>query len=379
MHPNGSDDAAEAHPSAPGDEPIEGRDRRLIEDRDPSGSVEVRTATPGSDGPVAPLAAPGTAAGLTVPDTPAEARGGRLRRLLAVLVSLTKAVADLDPKSIESTAVQFGNSRPYLAPIAWAAGTLVLLLRGVKLLILNWRLLLIQLVPAAWIWIAMYDLKQHGLRGAPFRDLNAGAVIVLSAIAIAWTIAAFWCNTVFAYAIDVPPPPLIRPAVHQTNKHWGAVLSAGLVVGGMLAGAAVVVPRTDHYWLFVVTLGGVLGVMFISFVAVPARIIGRRPQKLPPREAIGRTATGWAVSAVAMTPGFLLDRLGLLIIAAPGFHVIGFVLLSIGTALYAAGMSSVKAVKLSIKLGSNDPDLAPSPADPDSTPAPSGRVPDRAS
>jgi hypothetical protein len=147
----------------------------------------------------------------------------------------------------------------------------------------------------------------------------------------------------------------------------------------MLAGAAVVVPRLDRYWLFVVTLGGVLVVMFISFVAVPARIIGRRPQKLPPREAIGRTATGWAVSAGAMTPGFLLDRLGLLIIAAPGFHVIGFVLLSIGTALYAAGMSSVKAVKLSIKLGSHDPDLAPSPSDPDTAPAPSGRVPDRAS
>jgi hypothetical protein len=30
--------------------------------------------------------------------------------------------------------------------------------------------------------------------------------------------------------------------------------------------------------------------------------------------------------------------------------VLGFVLLSIGTALYAAGMSSVKAVKLSMKL-----------------------------
>jgi hypothetical protein len=51
-----------------------------------------------------------------------------------------------------------------------------------------------------------------------------------------------------------------------------------------------------------------------------------------------------------MAPGFILDRIGLIMIGVPGLRVLGFVVLSVGTALYAAGMSSVKAVKMSIKL-----------------------------
>jgi hypothetical protein len=281
-------------------------------------------------------------------------RQSRRRQTIDPLVRLTKAVADVDPASIATSAERFGQSRSYLAPVAWAAGTLVLTLRGVKLLIFNWRLLFIQLVPAAWIWIVMYDLKQHTLRGVPFADLDLRARLVIWAVAIAWSIAAFWCNTVFAYAIDGRPPPRIRPAIHRTRRHWPAILASGTVLGGMLGLAAVTIPRLDRFWLFVVCLSAVLGIMMISFVAVPARLIGRRTRKLPPREAIGRTVTGWGISAIGMTPGVLLDRLGLLMIGVPGLRVAGFLVLSLGTALYAAGMSSVKAVKLSIKLGTDD-------------------------
>jgi hypothetical protein len=77
-----------------------------------------------------------------------------------------------------------------------------------------------------------------------------------------------------------------------------------------------------------------------------------KKHKVPPKEAIGRWTVGGALSAVAMSPGFVLDRVGLILLGVPHLHAVGFVLLSIGTALYAAGMSSVKAVKLSMKLES---------------------------
>lgn len=284
----------------------------------------------------------------------AKIRRSRRRQAIDSFLRLTKAVADVDPASVATTAEKFGQSRSYLAPIAWAAGTLVLTLRGVKLLIFNWRLLFIQLVPAAWIWIVMYDLKQHTLRGVPFAHLDLRARLVIWAVAIAWSIAAFWCNTVFAYAIDGPPPPRIRPAVRRTRRHWPAILASGTVMGALLGLAAVTIPRLDRFWLFAACLSAVLGIMMISFVAVPARLIGRRTRKLPPREAIGRTVTGWGISAIGMTPGVVLDRLGLLMIGVPGLRILGFLVLSLGTALYAAGMSSVKAVKLSIKLGADD-------------------------
>jgi hypothetical protein len=61
-----------------------------------------------------------------------------------------------------------------------------------------------------------------------------------------------------------------------------------------------------------------------------------------------------------MAPGFLLGRLGLILLGLQHFHILGFAMLSIGTALYAAAMSSVKAVKLTMKLGPATPPALPS-------------------
>ncbi len=266
------------------------------------------------------------------------------------LVRLIRAVAEVDPAAMESASRQLGESRRILAPLGWAAGTIVLLIKGVKLLILNWRLSVIQLVPAAWVWLAMWDLKRHLLHGESFRHLPLAAILALAAAVVVFTIAAFWCNTIFAFAIDGPPPPRIAPAFRQARQRRSMIVTSGLVVGSALAFAVVVVPRIAGVWLFSLILGLVLAVMLISFVAVPARIIGVKPQKLPPKQSLGRVAVGGTLSAVAMGPGYLLGRIGLILLGLQHLHVLGFALLSVGTALYAAGMSSVKAVKLSMKL-----------------------------
>ena len=113
---------------------------------------------------------------------------------------------------------------------------------------------------------------------------------------------------------------------------------------------------------YLAVLSGVYALMLIGFVAVPARILGVRKHKLPFTQTVGHWGVSGALSAVAMGPGFILDRLGLILLGVRGFHIIGFVLLSIGTALYAAGMSSVKAVKLSMKLDS--PTASPEDVEP---------------
>jgi hypothetical protein len=267
----------------------------------------------------------------------------------ARLVRLTRAVADADPREIEAAVRQLGQSRRYLTPIGWAAGACVLLIRGIKLLVMNWRLSLIELVPAAWVWVVTWNLKRHTLRGAPFRELTVGGMVLLGVVAVGLTLIAIWCNTVFAFAVDTHPPK-VGPAVRRANADLPTIAGAALVLGLLLAFAAIVVPRIGPTWLYVVTLGGVLALMLINFVAVPARIIGVRRQRLPPRQAVGGLLAGGALSAVAMGPGFLLDRIGLILLGISGLHVLGLVLLSIGTALYAAGMSSVRAVKLSMKL-----------------------------
>ncbi len=300
----------------------------------------------GSEVPAEPAAS--TAPDPTNGPTAAKAPRSALRRLVY-------AIAEVDPAAMAQAARQLGESRRILTPLAWAAGTIVLLIRGVKLLILNWRLSLIQLVPAAWVWLATWDLKRHLLHGQSFVHLHFAAQLALAGAVVAVSIAAFWCNAVFAFAIDGPPPPKIAPAIRQARQGRRMVVTWGLVVGGALAFATIVVPRIAGPWVFSLVLSVVLGVMLISFVAVPARIIGVKTQKLPPREALGRAAVSGAVSAVAMTPGFLLGRVGLILLGLQNFHIIGFAMLSIGTALYAAGMSSVKAVKLTMKLAPTTP------------------------
>lgn len=269
--------------------------------------------------------------------------------MLGKLAEIALAVANADPGEIESAAQELGQSRRYLAPVAWAAGAIVLLVRGIKLLLLNWRLTLIQLVPAAWVWLVMWDLKEHALRGAPFRDITVAGMIAATLLAVAASIAAFWCNTVFAFAIS-EPPPRIRPAARRAKPYLARIALMGAVLGVVLTVGAVVVPRIGPTWLFVITLGALYALMLISFVVVPARILGAKREKLPPKELIGRWTVGSALSAIAMAPGFVLDRVGLILLGLPHLHVLGFVLLTIGTALYAAGMSSVRAVKLSMKL-----------------------------
>jgi len=121
-------------------------------------------------------------------------------------------------------------------------------------------------------------------------------------------------------------------------------------MGLALCLGAIVVPRIDSDLLYLIALVTLYALMLASFVVVPGRILGVKKHGLQPKETVGGWTVGGALSAVAMTPGFLFDRAGLILLGIPHLHVLGLVLLSIGTALYAAGMSSVKAVKLSMKL-----------------------------
>src|SRR5215472_9749596 len=100
-------------------------------------------------------------------EPPASATEPVIRSPYWRLVRAVRAVADADPAQIEAATRQFGQSRRYLTPVAWAAGSIVLLVRGIKLLCLNWRLTLIELVPAAPHRRLSSDLSQHSTAPTP--------------------------------------------------------------------------------------------------------------------------------------------------------------------------------------------------------------------
>ena len=118
-----------------------------------------------------------------------------------------------------------------------------MLFAGVKLLFTNWRLTLIQVLPAMWIWAAMFDLKAHALHGKSFHVLTGPIVIPLVLGVALITAASFFLNAWFAYAIVGTGPPSIRPAFTQAWSHRRMALLSGFIVGILLGLCTVVVTR----------------------------------------------------------------------------------------------------------------------------------------
>ena len=73
--------------------------------------------------------------------------------------ALVRAIEESDEARIEEAVLRLSRSRRVFSPLAFAIGALALLFDGLRLLVSNWRLTLVQLLPAIWIWVAMADLK----------------------------------------------------------------------------------------------------------------------------------------------------------------------------------------------------------------------------
>ena len=135
-----------------------------------------------------------------------------------------RAIEESDEARIEEAVLRLSSSRRVFAPLAFAVGALALLFGGVRLLVSNWRLTLVQLLPAIWIWVAMADLKVHVLHGNSFTVLRGAVLIPIILAIVAITVASFFLSAVFAFAITRPGAPEIRPAVAQagvtSRRYW---------------------------------------------------------------------------------------------------------------------------------------------------------------
>jgi len=261
--------------------------------------------------------------------------------------------------------LRLSRTRPWLAPLALIVGAFAMLFDGLKLLVTNWRLTLIQVLPAMWIWAAMYDLKAKVLRGKAFIDLS-GPTMAISLVAgiTVITAASFYLNAVFAFAIIEPGRPAIRPAFTKAGHHLPIVLGSGAIVGILLGLSAIVVPR---YWgglfWFAVSLSIVIGIMMVCYVAVPSRVIGIKPVQSK-RDKLAASAVGGAVGAVVCTPPYALGRVGLILLGSSTFFALGVILFAVGLTLQAGATGAVKTIKMSAKLvGGRKPTDAQAPPD----------------
>src|SRR4029079_18943081 len=125
---------------------------------------------------------------------------------------LVDAIGEADETSEERFVLEVSRSHRWLAPLAFVVGSCAMLFEGLKLVVTNWRLTLVQVLPAMWIWAAMLDLKIHVIHDKAFHVLIGPALVLPLGLAVAIvTAACFYLNAVFAFAIVQPGRPQIRP------------------------------------------------------------------------------------------------------------------------------------------------------------------------
>jgi hypothetical protein len=301
--------------------------------------------------PERPAAAPADAVSSEALASRGERRNQRRRITRADVERFIQAVRDSDQAAVDDMVLRLSRSRPWLAPLALAIGGFAMLFEGVKLLFTNWRLTLIQVLPAMWIWAAMYDLKLHlklHLQGNTFHVLTGPAVIPVVLGVAAITAASFYLNAVFAFAIVEPGGPSIRPGFTRARSHVAIVLGSGFVVGILLGFSAVIAVRWGVFW-FGLSLSAVIGIMMLCYVAVPARLIGMKTTHSK-RDKLTASVVGGAVGAVICTPPYALGRVGLLLLGSSTFFVLGIIVFAVGLTLQAGATGAVKTIKMSAKL-----------------------------
>jgi hypothetical protein len=278
--------------------------------------------------------------------------------------ALVVAIRVGDEAAVEAAVIQLSRSRRIFAPLVFGLTAFVMLFQGLKLLFSNWRLTLVQVLPAMWIWVAFLDLKVHVFKDEPFHGWRAPAEVALVTLIAAVTAASFYLNAVFAFAISQPGTPQIRPAFTLARRHLGVVLGVGLVVGVALGFAAIVVPRWGRGW-FALSLGIVVGVMMLTYVTVPARLVGIRPTGSR-RDKMATAVIGGTLGALVCTPPYLIGRIGILLLGSDPLFAVGVLLLAVGLTLQAGATGAVKAIKMSAKLAAGTasrPRTEPAPAD----------------
>jgi hypothetical protein len=281
------------------------------------------------------------------PDTLPEAELAK-RPLSDRLREFVEAVRTGDERMVEEIVLRLSRRHRILAPLAFAVGGLAMLFTGLKLLFSNWRLTLVQALPAMLIWAAMFDLKVHVLHGKTFHVLRGPVLIPLVLAVVAVTVASFHLNAIFAFAIDRPGAPEIRPALERARAHRRAIVSSGTIVGLMLAFATLIVTRWGHPW-FALSLSVVIAVLMVCYVAVPARLIGVKVTSSR-RDKLAATAVGGAIGAVVCAPPYLLGRIGILMLGTSVLFIPGILVISVAALLQAGATGAVKTVKMSAKL-----------------------------
>ena len=149
----------------------------------------------------------------------------------------------------------------------------------------------------------------------------------------------------------------LRGAAAQARQHRGVILGWGFAIGVALGIATTVSPRWGRGW-FALILGIVIAFMMITYITIPAAIVGIRTKRSR-RDLLTTTAVSGVMSAVVCSPPYLLGRFGIVLLGMRNLFVVGLLMLVIAVPLQTGAVAATKAVKFSTRLLAGPPRSVP--------------------
>lgn len=268
--------------------------------------------------------------------------------LIARLRWFVQSVEAGDESMVEEV-LRLSSSRRLFAPLAYLVGAFAMLFEGLRRLLHQWRAVPVELIPAVWLWLAMYDLRLQVVRGNSFHSFHETDLVALVAVLIVGvTVLALFLNVVFAFAVADERSFSVSESLRAARLRARTIVVAGLVVGALLAASVMAGPQLEHRWA-TLSLGVSVGLLMVVYLSLPSRLLGvdvRRPR----RDRLAASAIGATLSALVTAPFYLVSRLGLLMVGSTVLAVPGYLLLTVGVLFQAGGVGAVRAIRMSSAL-----------------------------
>jgi hypothetical protein len=274
---------------------------------------------------------------------------GPVRVLSAQLAVLRGAAAASDPADIARLLQRAGMHHRILLPLAFAGHTLESVVHGVLLLVRNWRLMLVELVPAVWIGAITWNWRAHVSGRLELVEVHGSVAVAVAVFVVTVNLVAYWCNAVFAFTLSQGDRIDLSAAFRQARQQAKIVNTWAISIGALHAYVAVFAVRWSIGG-FAIAQGFIAIIQMYALVALPAALAGlRRRRKLPVHERLSALAITATLTGLAVAPGLGLNRAGVVLIGL-GLAVPGGIVLTVAIVLQVAATSSARAVKLAANL-----------------------------
>jgi len=248
-------------------------------------------------------------------------------------------------ESMVEEVLRLSSRRRLFAPLAYMVGAFVMLLEGLRRLLHDWRVVPIEVLPAVWLWLAMYDLRLQVLKGSSFHSAHEADLVAVAVVIVGVTVTALFLNVVFAFAVAAERNSPLRESLRAARGRSRTIVLVGVVVGVLLALSVTAGARLPHAW-FTLSLGVSVGLLMVVYLSLPSRLLGvdvRRPR----RDRLAASAIGATLSALVTAPFYVLSRIGLLMLGSTVLAIPGYLLLTVGVLFQAGGVGAVRAIRMS--------------------------------